>query len=120
MRRMSDPPALLPFLVVGLCAFLVSGLTLFSGFGLGTLLMPVFALFFPVPVAVASTALVHVANNLFKLGLLRRNVRAQCWSHSEYPRCWPRSSAPPCSPRFRVNCRFEPGRWVEGSPRSLR
>lgn len=57
-------------LVVGLAAFGVSLLTLFSGFGLGTLLMPAFALFFPVEVAVASTAVVHASNNLFKLGLL--------------------------------------------------
>ncbi len=57
---------------VGLAALGVSLLTLFSGFGLGTLLMPVFALFFPVEVAVASTAVVHAANNLFKVGLLAR------------------------------------------------
>ena len=58
------------FLIIGLAALGVSLLTLFSGFGLGTLLMPVFALFFPVEVAVASTAVVHAANNLFKVGLL--------------------------------------------------
>ena len=57
-------------LVIALTAFLASGLTLFSGFGLGTLLMPVVALFFPVEVAIAVTALVHFANNIFKLGLL--------------------------------------------------
>jgi uncharacterized membrane protein YfcA len=51
-------------------AFCVSLLTLFTGFGLGTLLMPAFALFLPMQVAVASTALVHAANNLFKVGLL--------------------------------------------------
>jgi uncharacterized membrane protein YfcA len=56
--------------VLGLCAFGVSLLTLFSGFGLGTLLMPAFAIFFPIEVAVASTAVVHFANNLFKVGLL--------------------------------------------------
>jgi len=61
-------------IVVGLTAFGVSLLTLFSGFGLGTLLMPVFALFFPVEVAVASTAVVHAANNLFKVGLLGRQA----------------------------------------------
>jgi len=57
-------------LAIGFTAFAVSLLTLFSGFGLGTLLMPVFALFFPIEVAVASTAVVHAANNLFKVGLL--------------------------------------------------
>src|SRR2546428_4901558 len=32
--------------------------------------MPAFALFLPVPVAVAATAVVHLANNLFKLVLV--------------------------------------------------
>ncbi|MDX9835071.1 MAG: sulfite exporter TauE/SafE family protein [Desulfobulbus sp.] len=58
--------------VVCLAALLASGLTLFSGFGLGTLLMPVFALFVPLELAVAMTAIVHLANNLFKIGLLGR------------------------------------------------
>lgn len=62
------------YLVVSLVALLASGLTLFSGFGLGTILMPAFALFFPVPVAVAAAAVVHLANNLFKLGLLGRSA----------------------------------------------
>ena len=61
---------MIPYLLLGLFAFGVSFLTLFSGFGLGTLLMPAFALFLPVPVAVACTAVVHAANNLFKAGLL--------------------------------------------------
>lgn len=60
------------YLIIGLVALTASGLTLFSGFGLGTLLMPAFALFFPVPTAVAATAVVHLANNLFKLALLGR------------------------------------------------
>ncbi len=51
-------------------AFIVSGLTLFSGFGLGTILMPVMALFFPVGTAIALAAVVHLVNNLFKLTLL--------------------------------------------------
>ena len=39
------------YLIICLVALAASGLTLFSGFGLGTLLMPAFALFFPVPTA---------------------------------------------------------------------
>lgn len=58
------------YLVIGLASLLVSGVTLWSGFGLGTLLTPVFAMFFPLSLAVAATAVVHLANNLFKLGLL--------------------------------------------------
>lgn len=48
----------------------VSVLTLFSGFGLGTLLMPAFAVFFPVEVAIAATAVVHLINNLVKVVLV--------------------------------------------------
>lgn len=58
------------YLIICLVALLGSGLTLFSGFGLGTLLTPVFALFFPIDVAVAMTAVVHFLNNLFKLTLV--------------------------------------------------
>lgn len=50
-------------------AFAGSALTFFSGFGLGTLLLPVFGLFFPIETAVAMTAVVHFLNNLFKLGI---------------------------------------------------
>jgi len=57
---------------VCLAAFFASGLTLFSGFGLGTLLMPVVAIFFPLELAIAMTAIVHLANNVFKIGLLGR------------------------------------------------
>lgn len=61
-------------LFITIVAFLASLLTLFSGFGLGTLLMPVVAIFFPVAVAVALTALVHLLNNLFKLATLWQYV----------------------------------------------
>lgn len=62
--------------VAFLCAvaFLASGLTFFSGFGLGTLLLPAFALFFPVEQAVALTGAVHFLNGLFKLGLVGRHA----------------------------------------------
>jgi uncharacterized membrane protein YfcA len=58
------------YFLICFTAFLVSGLTLFSGFGLGTVLMPVMALFFPVGTAIALAAVVHLVNNLFKLTLL--------------------------------------------------
>lgn len=61
-------------LIVCIAALLASALTLFSGFGLGTLLMPVVALFFPLELAIAMTAMVHLANNLFKIGLLGRKA----------------------------------------------
>ena len=62
------------YLIVGLVAFLASGLTLYSGFGLGTVLLPAFAIFFPVPIAVAATGTVHLLNNIFKGGLLHRQA----------------------------------------------
>lgn len=61
-------------LIIALTAFFASLLTLFSGFGLGTLLMPVVAIFFPIAVAVALTAFVHLLNNLFKLAALWRDI----------------------------------------------
>lgn len=62
------------YLIVCLVALIVSALTLFSGFGLGTLLMPAFALFFPLPVAIAATAVVHLANNIFKVILVGKKA----------------------------------------------
>ncbi|MBI2528033.1 MAG: TSUP family transporter [Candidatus Rokubacteria bacterium] len=62
------------YVVICGAALIVAALTLFSGFGLGTLLMPVFALFFPVQVAVAATACVHLANNIFKVFLVGRHA----------------------------------------------
>ncbi|MGJ8664467.1 MAG: TSUP family transporter, partial [Marinicella sp.] len=61
-------------IIVALVALLASGLTLFSGFGLGTLLMPVVALFFPIEIAIGVTAIVHLANNLFKVALLGKHA----------------------------------------------
>ena len=63
-----------PFVMVALAAFLAAGLTMYSGFGLGTLMLPVFALFLPVEMAVVATALVHGANNVFKVYLLGRHA----------------------------------------------
>jgi uncharacterized protein len=62
------------YIIICLVALIGSGLTLFSGFGLGTLLTPVFAFFFPLELAIAMTAIVHFANNLFKLGLVGRHA----------------------------------------------
>jgi uncharacterized membrane protein YfcA len=62
------------FVIIGVVAFVASGLTLYSGFGLGTVLLPAFALFFPAPAAVAATGVVHLLNNLFKGGLVGREA----------------------------------------------
>lgn len=62
------------FLIIPLVALVVSLLTFFSGFGLGTLLTPVFAIFFPLDLAIAMTAVVHLLNNIFKVFLVGRHV----------------------------------------------
>ncbi|MCW8876144.1 MAG: sulfite exporter TauE/SafE family protein [Kangiellaceae bacterium] len=60
--------------LIGTIAFVASLLTFFSGFGLGTLLSPVLALFFPLQLAIAATAIVHFLNNCFKLALMFRHI----------------------------------------------
>lgn len=65
------------YALVAIVALLGSGLTFFSGFGLGTLLMPVFALFFPIDIAIALTAIVHLLNNLFKLTLIGKQANVK-------------------------------------------
>jgi uncharacterized protein len=60
--------------IVCVAALLASALTLFSGFSLGTLLIPVIALFFPLERAIAMTAMALLANNSFKIGLLGRKT----------------------------------------------
>ena len=62
------------YILIGITAFFASLLTFFSGFGLSTILTPVFILFFPVEVAIGSTAIVHFLNNLFKFGLIGKSV----------------------------------------------
>lgn len=61
-------------LLVAFTVIAGSILTFFSGFGLGTLMLPVMALFFPVEIAVIATAIVHLANNLFKFGLVYKHI----------------------------------------------
>lgn len=62
------------YIVIGLVSLLVSILTLFSGFGLGTLLLPAFLCFFPASAAIAATAIVHLSNNLFKVTLVGKKA----------------------------------------------
>ena len=63
--------------VISLAAFVVAILTFFSGFGLGTILTPVFMIFFPVELAIALTGVVHFFNNIFKLFLVGRNANKE-------------------------------------------
>ncbi|OFY66942.1 MAG: hypothetical protein A2Y71_06710 [Bacteroidetes bacterium RBG_13_42_15] len=60
--------------IICLAAFFTAILTFFSGFGLGTILMPVFAIFFPIDIAIALTGVVHFLNNLFKISLVGKHA----------------------------------------------
>ena len=65
-------------MIEGLSIFLISlstaVLTYYSGFGLGTLLFPTLSIFLPLEWAIASTAIVHLINNLIKLALNYQNT----------------------------------------------
>lgn len=61
-------------LTISVFAFFASLLTFFSGFGLGTVLTPVFIIFFPPEIAIALTAIVHFLNNIFKLVLTYKGI----------------------------------------------
>jgi uncharacterized membrane protein YfcA len=65
------------YIIICLVALFASGLTFFSGFGLGTILVPVFALYFPVEIAIALTAIVHFLNNVFKFVLIGKHVKKE-------------------------------------------
>jgi uncharacterized membrane protein YfcA len=62
------------FLVVCGVALAASLLTFFTGFGLGTVLLPALLFFFEPEVAIALTAVVHLLNGLFKLLLVGRKA----------------------------------------------
>lgn len=61
-------------LVLCLAAFISAALTLMSGFGLGTILTPVFLIFYDVKIAILIVAVVHLSNNLLKLSLFRSHI----------------------------------------------
>ena len=64
-------------IILSLAAFLIAILTFFSGFGLGTILTPLFMIFFPVDLAIALTGVVHFFNNIFKLIIVGRKADKQ-------------------------------------------
>lgn len=59
----------LDILVPAITAFTAAALTLMTGFGLGTVLTPVFLIFYDVKIAILMVAIVHLLNNLLKLSL---------------------------------------------------
>ena len=60
--------------LIFLTAFLAAAFALLSGFGLGTILTPVFLLFYQARIAIFLAAIIHLLNNLLKLTIFRRHV----------------------------------------------
>lgn len=60
--------------IIASASFIAALLTFFSGFGLGTLLMPIVVVFFPPAIAIAITAVVHFANNILKFFLVAKSA----------------------------------------------
>lgn len=64
----------LDHLLLYLATVVAAALTLVAGFGLGTMLTPLFALAYDVKLAVSLVAVIHLVNNIFKLVLFRKHV----------------------------------------------
>lgn len=66
------------YLILILVSFGASWLTFFCGFGLGTMLTPVFYLFFKdLELAIFATTIVHFLNNVFKFWLMKKSINWQ-------------------------------------------
>lgn len=61
-------------LFLGVVSLLASILTFYTGFGLGTILMPTMALFFDLKIAILYTAIVHFLNNTYKSILMNKSI----------------------------------------------
>lgn len=57
-------------IIIACVAFAASILTFLSGFGLGTILIPVFVIFFPVDLSIALIGVIHLFSNIFKFALV--------------------------------------------------
>jgi hypothetical protein len=62
------------FFFILLATFFVSTFALLTGFGVGSVLTPTFTLFYDVKTAVFLVSIVHLANNILKLGLFLRHI----------------------------------------------
>ena len=67
-------------ILIVVAAFIGALLSFFCGFGLGTILLPAFASYYALPLAVSATSAVHLANNGFKLILVGK--------HAHWPTVW--------------------------------
>lgn len=62
------------YLLLILITLGTSVVTLFTGFGVGTIMMPIMALFFDVKVAIFLAAIVHFFNNISRIVLYRSEI----------------------------------------------
>lgn len=65
---------MLEYLLIAISTFFASLISFFSGFGLGTILMPVMAIFLPLPIAIGLTAIIHLVHNVLKTGMLWKAI----------------------------------------------
>ena len=61
--------------IILIVAFVGAALSFFTGFGFGTILLPVMALFFDLTTAVMMTAFVHFVNTIYKLFLVSNFIK---------------------------------------------
>lgn len=65
--------------------FLGALMTFFTGFGLNTVLVPVFMLYWDAPIAVLMAAIVHFCNNILKVALTARSIDWQLFKNFGIP-----------------------------------
>ncbi|HLF19720.1 MAG TPA: sulfite exporter TauE/SafE family protein [Bacteroidota bacterium] len=62
------------FLLTLVLTFIISTVTLLTGFGVGSVLTPTFTLFYDVKTAVFLVSIVHLGNNVLKFGLFAKHI----------------------------------------------
>jgi hypothetical protein len=67
-----------------IATFLASAATLLAGFGLATILTPVFAIVYEVKLAILLVAIVHFLNNILKFLLFRRHINKEIFNRFGY------------------------------------
>lgn len=65
---------LFTLLLIIVAPFLGALATFFTGFGLNTILVPVFMIYFDAPLAVLMAGIVHLCNNILKVALTSRSI----------------------------------------------
>jgi uncharacterized membrane protein YfcA len=66
--------ARMELLLLALLGAAASAITIVSGFGLNTVLVPAFAVLFPLPLAIAAVAVVHLVASAFRFVIFRAHI----------------------------------------------